>query len=131
MAELQALGIRDQASRMTLASTGPLIGRARELECFQTFVEAITTGSAATLLIEGEAGIGKTRLLTTLIGVARERGLTLFHGGAHPLERIRPFGVLVDALDLRSTSSDPLRAALGRLLIGEDVLAAGDLAAGQ
>jgi hypothetical protein len=47
---------------MTLASTGPRIGRARELDCFQTFVEAIRSGSAATLLIEGEAGIGKTRL---------------------------------------------------------------------
>jgi predicted ATPase len=115
---------------VTHASTGPLIGRARELECFQTFVEAIRSGSAATLLIEGEAGIGKTRLLTRLIGVAPERRLTVFHGGAHPLERIRRFGILVDALDLRSTPSDPLRAALGRLLM-RDVLAAGDLAAGQ
>jgi hypothetical protein len=56
--------LSDQASRVTLALTGPLIGRARELECFRSLVEAITTGWAATLLIEGEAGIGKTRLLT-------------------------------------------------------------------
>lgn len=116
---------------VTLASTDPLIGRAQELERLLGLVDGITSGSAATVLIEGEAGVGKTRLLASLIAGARDRGVAVFQGGAHPLERIRPFGVLVDALDLRSGSSDPRRGALGRLLVAEDVGAAGELAAGQ
>jgi DNA-binding CsgD family transcriptional regulator/tetratricopeptide (TPR) repeat protein len=121
----------DQAARVTLATTNPLVGRARELERLGALVGRLTSGSTATLFIEGEAGIGKTRLLASLIEGARERGVAVFHGEGHPLERIRPFGILVDALDLRSSSSDPRCAALGRVLVGEDTLDGGELAAGQ
>jgi hypothetical protein len=115
---------------VTVAPTDPLVGRARELERFRTLVGASAGGSATTLLIEGEAGIGKTRLLTNLIYTRlltnliyteRECGVTVFVGEAHRLERTRPIGVLVDALDLRRRSSDPRRAALERLLAGGPV----------
>ena len=116
---------------MTLASTDLLIGRARELKALRDLAGEVASGSAATVVIEGGAGIGKTRLLANLIDVARERGFVVFHGEAHPLERIRPFGVFVDALDLRPASADPRRAALGRLLGVRDPVAGGELAAGQ
>jgi len=45
--------------------------------------------------------------------------VTVFQGEAHPLERTRPFGALVEALQLRSGSTDPRRAAIGRLLAAE------------
>jgi tetratricopeptide (TPR) repeat protein len=71
------------------------------------------------VLIEGEAGIGKTRLLEGLIALAHASGTTVFRGEGHPLERTRPFGVLVDALGLRGASPDLHGAALRRLLTGE------------
>jgi predicted ATPase len=106
-----------------LAPTEALIGRGRELELLGGVVREVTGGAARTVLVEGEAGIGKTRLLRSAIAVARESGVAVFQGEAHPLERTRPFGALVEALELRSRSSDPRRAAIGRLLAGEGTVA--------
>lgn len=92
---------------MALASDDSLIGRARELERLRRYVDSVADGATAALLIEGEAGIGKTRLLMSLIETPRASGLAVFHGEAHPLERTRPFGALVEALDLLSGSNDP------------------------
>jgi DNA-binding CsgD family transcriptional regulator len=103
---------------VAVTSAEPLIGRSRELKLLCGLVTEAKGGAAATALIEGEAGIGKTRLLMGLIDAARESGVTVFRGEAHALERTRPFGPLVDALELRGGSSDPRRAAIGRLLAG-------------
>jgi DNA-binding CsgD family transcriptional regulator len=106
---------------VAVASIDSLIGRAGELEVLRGLVTELNRGASATVFVEGEAGIGKTRLLTALIDVARESGVTVFRGEAHALERTRPFGALVEALDLRGGSRDPRRAAIGRLLVeGED-----------
>jgi DNA-binding CsgD family transcriptional regulator/tetratricopeptide (TPR) repeat protein len=104
---------------MTLGSADALIGRARELELLGDLVRGVTSGVAATVLVEGEAGIGKSRLLSCAIDTACESGVSVFRGEAHPLERTRPFGALVEALDLRGGSSDPRRAGVGRLLAAE------------
>ena len=112
-------------------SSDSLIGRERELEQLHGLLRAGERGSPATAFIEGEAGIGKTRLLGTLTDEAQASGLTVLHGTAHPLERNRPFGPLADALGLRPNAKDPRRAALGRLLTGEDIVLAPGPAAGQ
>jgi DNA-binding CsgD family transcriptional regulator len=44
--------------------------------------------------------------------------MTVLRGEAHLLETNRPFGPIAQALDLRSKSADPRRAAIGRLLRG-------------
>ena len=54
----------------------------------------------AFLVIEGEAGIGKTRLVQSIIDDARSRDVAVFCGQAHPFERARPFGVVAAALGL-------------------------------
>ena len=111
--------------------SGQLVGRERELERLRRILGVTASGSTATVLIEGEAGIGKTRLLEGLIEFARPAGTTVVRGEGHPLERTRPFGVLIDALGLRRASPDPRRAALGRLLIGEVSSEAGQFAVNQ
>jgi DNA-binding CsgD family transcriptional regulator/tetratricopeptide (TPR) repeat protein len=79
-------------------------------------VRELSGGRASTLAIEGEAGIGKSRLVHSLVDDARARGVTVFCGEAHPFERTRPFGVVATALDLHRRSPDPRRAAIGSLL---------------
>ncbi len=116
---------------MTCALTAPLIGRVSDLELLCRLVSGVTRGSAAKVLIEGEAGIGKTRLLTSVIDEARAQGMTVLRGAADPLEMTRPFGAIAEALGLRSGSKDPRRSAIGRLLVGEEVGSAGPPAAGQ
>ena len=60
-------------------------------------VRNVRAGQAAVLLIEGEAGIGKSRLVQSLIGEAYAAGAVVFRGEAHPFERTHPFGVIADA----------------------------------
>lgn len=104
---------------MASATPDRLVGRQRELACVSALVEGVARGEAATLLIEGEAGIGKSLLVQSAIDLARDAGAAVFCGNAHPFERTRPFGPIARALDLRVRSSDPRRASIGRLLAGD------------
>jgi len=97
-----------------------MIGREPELAPYRDLLSRLRDGSAATLLIEGEAGIGKSSLVRALADEARQAGVRVHMGEGHPLEHRRPFGLIVDALDLRRRSADCRRAAIGALLMGED-----------
>jgi predicted ATPase len=83
-----------------------LVGRDAEVLMLAEAAEALRTGRAGAVIVEGEAGIGKTRLLGRLIEEVAAAGAVAFRGDAHPFERAHPFGVLVEALDLRRRSSD-------------------------
>jgi DNA-binding CsgD family transcriptional regulator len=95
-----------------------LVGREAELAQAAAAVREVGAGCASVLVIEGEAGIGKTRLVQSIVEDARHRDLFVFSGQAHPFERNRPFGVVAAALELNARSSDPRRAAIGALLSG-------------
>jgi DNA-binding CsgD family transcriptional regulator len=97
-----------------------LVGREAELALAAAAVRKLGEGRASVLPIEGEAGIGKTRLVQSIVDDARSRGVAVFWGQAHPFERTRPFGVVAAALDLSRRSRDPRRAAVGELLAGGD-----------
>ena len=96
-----------------------LVGRDLELDRVRGLVRDVRAGQAAVLLIEGEAGIGKSRLVHHLVGEAYAAGAVVFCGEAHPFERTHPFGVVADALDLRRRSPDARRAMIGSLLAGD------------
>ncbi len=57
-----------------------LVGRGAELASVRGLVDAVPGGGGATLLITGEAGIGKSRLLGEMASRAAERGLTVLRG---------------------------------------------------
>jgi predicted ATPase len=107
----------NDALRVSLADG--IVGRETELALAAAAVRELSKGRASALAIEGEAGIGKTRLVQRIIDDARSHGLAVFCGQAHPFERTRPFGVVAAALGLSRRSSDPRRAAIGALLAGE------------
>ena len=69
----------------------------------------------ACLAIEGEPGIGKSRLLAELRARAEAHGHIVLHGQAAEFERDRPFGVLIEALDpyLRAQLDDGPRRRAG------------------
>ena len=81
------------------SSVGQLVGRDRELGHLQATLDALDGGGAACLTVEGEPGIGKTRLLTSCGARAEERGHVVLAGAAAEFEREMPFSVWVDALD--------------------------------
>lgn len=105
---------------MRVAANEPaLVGRSDELERLQAaLLQSRLEGVGRVAVVEGEPGIGKTRLVSELLDWARGRGFEVRSARCHELESDRPFGVLADVLDLRSDSADQANAELGRLLGG-------------
>lgn len=97
----------------------PLLGRHREVAAFDVLLAETARGRFRMGLVDGEAGIGKSRLANELMERARCQGFSVWWGRARELERDRPFHPLAEALDLTPESSDPGRAGVARLLIEE------------
>lgn len=79
--------------------TTGLVGRQEELEFLTTRLGEAEGGSAQFAAVEGDPGMGKTRLLRELAERASGRGCVCLHGRAAEFERELPFGLFVDALD--------------------------------
>lgn len=71
-----------------------LVERDRELSTLTALVEGLAEGRPRTALIEGPAGIGKTRLLDEVKGAASDRRLRVLGARGSELEREFPFGVV-------------------------------------
>jgi ATP/maltotriose-dependent transcriptional regulator MalT len=97
-----------------------LVGRAAELGAADDLLRSVAGGGTATLLLAGEPGIGKTRLLAELAAHADAQGCLVLTGSASELESDLPYWVFVDALDEFVAGLDPRRvAALGDDVAGE------------
>jgi len=81
------------------SSTRTTIGRDHELGQVESALEALDADVAGCLAIEGDPGIGKTRLLRELRERAEGRGHLVLSGSAAEFERSVPFSVWADALD--------------------------------
>jgi len=66
-----------------------LIGRRAEIHLLDDALDAAAAGRPAMLLVGGEAGVGKTRLLGELRGRAPERGFLVSRGRPEPRLRSR------------------------------------------
>ncbi|HUC25440.1 MAG TPA: AAA family ATPase [Streptosporangiaceae bacterium] len=102
-----------------------LVGRAAELEQMEKLLGDAEAGQPVVLLVSGDAGVGKTRLLTELAARARARGFTVLSGRCAELADSVPYLPLADAL--RSATSGPLaealatRPVLARLLPDQEI----------
>jgi DNA-binding NarL/FixJ family response regulator len=76
-----------------------LVGRERELEFLTARLDEVEAGTARFAAVEGDPGMGKSRLLRELAERASGRGCVVLHGRAAEFEREMPFGLFVDALD--------------------------------
>jgi DNA-binding CsgD family transcriptional regulator len=81
------------------ARIGRLLERERELETLAAAVEAAAKGTAGLVLVEGPAGIGKSRLLAEARALAEEQGLCVRSARGGELERDFPFGVVRQLFD--------------------------------
>jgi DNA-binding SARP family transcriptional activator len=60
----------------------PLVGRARALGDLGEQLERASRGSGGMILVSGEAGVGKTRLVAEFASGARQRGACVLWGGS-------------------------------------------------
>ncbi|HEY7879363.1 MAG TPA: AAA family ATPase, partial [Streptosporangiaceae bacterium] len=95
-------------------------GREAETAVLDDAIDRAAAGRLAVVLIDGEAGIGKTRLLQDALEKARCRGLRVAAAGTAELERTRPFGLVAGMFGCTRSAPDPRRAAIGELLARGD-----------
>ncbi|HEX3270009.1 MAG TPA: AAA family ATPase [Ktedonobacterales bacterium] len=92
-----------------------LVGRRRENDALWTRFEAAATGRAGVVLIAGEPGIGKTRLLDAFAAHATSTGARVLRGGASEAAGMPPYLSFLEALGqhVRATPPDALRVQIG------------------
>lgn len=76
-----------------------LLGRETELGTIATVLEAVDVGQRRILVVSGELGIGKTRLLDAVREQAKALRFTVISGRASELEVDVPFAAAVDAFE--------------------------------
>ncbi|MSP62261.1 MAG: hypothetical protein EXR72_18410 [Myxococcales bacterium] len=71
---------------------GEMIGRNREREVLAELLNAtLRSRDGGVVVIEGDAGMGKSRLVTDVRERAQQLGVRLLSGGAHAVERTTPY----------------------------------------
>jgi class 3 adenylate cyclase/DNA-binding winged helix-turn-helix (wHTH) protein len=92
-----------------------LVGRSDELHAADAVVSGSSDGLRRALLVTGEPGIGKSRMLSAVAGLARSRGLVVLGGRCDP-EMANPYGPISEALRQAVAAIDPeaLKHLLGR-----------------
>ena len=97
-----------------VASTFPFVGRTAELERLRTLLPRAEGESGRVVLLGGEAGSGKSRLVREFAASAAEDGTLVLYGACDAVLRT-PYGPFAEALDqlVRALEPDELREALG------------------
>jgi len=95
------------------ASQGSLIGRAQEVGLLSEALEDAVAGARRIVLIEGEAGIGKSRLIDELHRLASDAGARWLFGAASGIEQQTPYrawrDLIEDLFDLEGTQDPQAR----------------------
>ena len=102
--------VRSESSRGHLAPPTPTVGRQRELTALMAHYEAAKGGRARVVLVTGEPGMGKTRLLNEVALRSAQDGAVVLSGEASEAEGMPPFLPFVEALGrhIRVTQEDQL-----------------------
>lgn len=72
-------------------STSILVGRRKERAALVAAVDALIAGKGRLLVLEGEAGLGKSLLAAELLELAEARGAACFSGAADSIELATPY----------------------------------------
>ncbi len=88
-----------------------LVGREAALDTARAVVDAARGGAGGVLLVAGEAGIGKSRLLREIAREARDRGFVLLKGACFEADRAAPYAPLLDLVWEYARSASSAAAA--------------------
>ncbi len=121
-------GAHNGAGRCTTTAQplldNPFVGRGAEVSRLMRLYEQASSGQPQVVLLEGEAGIGKTRLAAAFLDWVKAQGAEVLEGRAFQTSQRLSYQPLIEALrtrlaqehDLRQLMSDPWLAELSRLL---------------
>jgi DNA-binding CsgD family transcriptional regulator len=97
-------------------SSPVLIGRSAEFDRLRSSLRLAMEGRSTAILVAGEAGVGKTRLVAESAALARRDGMIVLIGGCIDLgEGSMPYAPVAEALRgfIRKSDADELDAVLG------------------
>src|SRR5258708_35735955 len=76
-----------------------LLERERELAQLEALVDQMCAGDGRVAILEARAGLGKTRLIEAIRGVAADRGARVLNARGSERERTYPFGLVRQLLE--------------------------------
>lgn len=85
----------------------PLVGRRGDRDALRLLLDDAMDGRGHTLLLTGESGVGKSRLLAELSAEAHARAMLVASGRAFSVEAGVPFGAIADALSAPLLALEP------------------------
>lgn len=88
-----------------------LIGRQEPFESGALSLRRAHAAHGSTMLLSGEAGIGKTRLTHALVDQAREMGFVTLTGACFEADRAHPYAPILDLVHVLASVSSPALAA--------------------
>src|SRR5262245_33221683 len=101
------------------AGRSPFVGRTDELALLKRSMNESASGRGRIVFIEGEAGIGKTRLVEEVLAGAEQRGFRIQGSVVEELEQRCPFGAIADCLGIGPSARGEGRDEVARLLYGQ------------
>jgi DNA-binding SARP family transcriptional activator/tetratricopeptide (TPR) repeat protein len=116
---------RREVTEPPAAGEPSLVGRQQDLACLEEALDRTLAGQGQLVVLIGEAGSGKSRLVAELMARATRHQGRVLMGRCYETERILPFAPWVDALrtgqikeerELLGSLEPGWRAELGRLL---------------
>jgi predicted ATPase len=78
--------------------THPLVGRGNEVSQLTRLLTRTAAGQGQTVLISGEPGIGKSRLVQVASVIARKQGFNLLSAQCYQVERSIPYQALIELI---------------------------------
>jgi DNA-binding CsgD family transcriptional regulator len=84
-----------------------LVGREGAIEVTRAMLDRARGGAGSVILIAGEAGIGKSRLLRETSAEARDRGFVVLKGACFEADRTAPYAPLLDLVREFSATTSP------------------------
>jgi DNA-binding CsgD family transcriptional regulator/tetratricopeptide (TPR) repeat protein len=84
-----------------------IVGRATELAALHAIVQEVEEGQSRFLLLNGEAGIGKSRLVAAVKTEASSRGFLVLQGNCFQRDLTSPYAPLLDLLRLYIANQPP------------------------
>lgn len=97
------------------AGRTPYVGRTEERSVLRQEVNRAVGGAGRVVLIAGEAGLGKTRLVDEVAVEAKAAGMFVVRGHCYDMEGAPPYVPFVEAIEygLTVTARDVFRSAMG------------------
>ncbi|WP_196278941.1 helix-turn-helix transcriptional regulator [Catellatospora vulcania] len=96
-----------------------LFGREPQVQSLRAAADEAAAGRGSAILLEGEAGIGKSALLDAVVEYCGRLGVRVLRAAGEQLEQDLPFAVAGACLDVLTTGGEPNRARVAALLRGE------------